>query len=174
MLRKFNFFIVLTASLFLLGCGEAGYQDINAFIEEGKRKKPGKVKALPILSPYKPYSYSSAQFRSPFEPPALVEKKVLAASSNVKPDLNRQKQRLENFELSSLSMVGSVEKDGVFWALVKDSEGSIERVKEGHYLGKNYGRITSLTIQSIDVVEIVPNGPDGWLERPNIISISEK
>lgn len=167
-------FFLCLSSLFLSACQKGSHQDIVDFIEESKRKQPGKVKALPVYSPYKPYVYNATQLRNPFEPPALVEKKVLAASSNVKPDLDRQKQRLENFEFSSLRMVGTIKKRGVLWALIQDPEGSIERVKPGYYLGKNHGRITEMNNQNIDVVEIVPNGLDGWLERPNIITLKER
>ena len=166
--RVMKLFGVCVVGVLLAACNQSSHQDITDFIEESKRKQPGKVKALPIYAPYKPYVYNAAQLRSPFEPPALVEKKVLAASSNVKPDLERQKQRLENFDFASLSMVGTIKKDGVLWALIRDPEGSIERVKPGYYMGKNHGRITDLTTQGIDVVEIVPNGLDGWLERPNV------
>ncbi|MFT5117240.1 MAG: type IV pilus assembly protein PilP [Kiritimatiellia bacterium] len=161
-------------SLLLVACEKSSHQDIKDFITETKRKPPGKVPGLPIYAPYKPYVYNAAQIRSPFEPPALIEQKVLAASSNVKPDLDRQKQRLEGFGFSSLLMVGTVKKNGVLWGLIRDPEGSIERVKTGYYLGKNHGRITELNAQSIDVVEIVPNGLDGWLERPNLITLKEK
>ncbi len=165
---------VLLLIAFLAACEKSSHQDVKDFIEESKRRQPGKVKALPMHAPYKPYAYSATQLRSPFEPPALVQKKVLAANSNIKPDLDRQKQRLENFDFSSLRMVGTIKKDGVLWGLVRDPEGSIERVKAGYYVGRNHGRITSLNNQSIDVIEIVPNGLDGWLERPNIISLQEK
>lgn len=158
---------------FLQACQKRSHQDIVDFIEESKRKQPAKVQALPVYAPYKPYVYNATQLRSPFEPPALVEKKIIAASSNVKPDLDRQKQRLENFEFSSLSMVGTIKQKGVLWALIRDPEGAIERVREGYYLGRNHGRITDLNNQSIDVIEIVPNGLDGWLERPNIITMKE-
>jgi len=99
---------------------------------------------------------------------------VLVASSNVKPDLDRQKQRLESFEFSSLSMVGTVKQGETLWGLIRDPEGSIERVKIGYYLGKNNGKITNVTNQVIDVVEIVSSGSEGWLERPNVIPIKEQ
>ncbi len=174
MLMKAKGLLVACLCLVIIGCEKPSHQDVHDFIAESKRRQPGKVKALPIYAPYKPYLYNAARLRSPFEPPALVEKKILAAKSNVTPDLDRQKQRLENFEFTSLSMVGSIEKDGILWALIRDPDGSIERVRQGYYLGKNHGRITGLTTQSIDVVEIVPNGLDGWLERPNVITIKER
>jgi type IV pilus assembly protein PilP len=173
-MKKVNVCFLCLFSLFLMACQKSSHQDIVEFIEESKRKQPGKVKALPVYAPYKPYAYNATQLRSPFEPPALVQKKILAASSNVTPDLDRQKQRLEQFDFSALKMVGTLKKGGVLWALIQDPEGSIERVKPGYYLGRNHGLITGMNDRNIDVVEIVPNGLDGWLERPNIITLKER
>jgi len=163
---------LLIITILVSGCGLSSHEDLKDFIAENKRRPPGEVKAPPQFEPYKPFVYDATRLRSPFEPPAQVEKKTIVASSNVKPDLNRQKQRLESFEFGSLSMVGTVKKSGVLWALVRDPDGSIERVRTGNYLGKNHGRITDLSEQKIDVVEIVPNGIRGWLQRPNVISLN--
>jgi type IV pilus assembly protein PilP len=169
-----RFLVILVSCMVLAACEKSSHQDVKDFIAESKRKQPGKIKPLPLYAPYKPHVYDPAGLRSPFEPPAVVQKKVLAAKSNVKPDLDRSRQRLEQFEFSTLRMVGSIKKDGVIWGLIRDPEGSIERVKEGYYLGKNHGRIVSLTEQKADIIEIVPNGLNGWLERPNIIMINNK
>lgn len=162
--------IALVGTL-LIACEKGGHQDVQDFINEAKRQQPGKIKPLPVYAPYKPHVYDPAGFRSPFEPPAIIQQRVLAAKSNVKPDLDRPRQRLEQFEFTTLKMVGSIKKDGVIWGLIRDPDGSIERVREGYYLGKNHGRIVNLTEQKADVVEIVPNGVDGWLERPNVIVV---
>ena len=169
--------LLVVSTLLLASCQKPAHDDVYTFIESNKERPPGKIKPLKRYPPYKPYSYSAQQLRSPFVPPSVIEKKVLIASSNVKPDLDRQKQRLENFNFSSLSMVGTVKQGETLWGLIRDPEGSIERVKVGYYLGKNNGKITGVSNQSIDVVEIVPNGNDGndgWLERPNVISIKEQ
>ncbi|ODS24304.1 hypothetical protein AB835_04575 [Candidatus Endobugula sertula] len=166
--------VILPFSVILLACEPASHQDVIDFIAESKRKQPGKIKPLPVYRPYKPHVYDAAVLRSPFEPPVVEQQKKIAAKSNVKPDLNRQKQRLESFDFSALSMVGTIEKDNVLWALIRDPKGSIERVRQGYYLGKNHGRIEALTEQKIDVIEIVPNGSNGWLERPNAMTINEK
>jgi len=168
-----SFFLLLFSCL-LIACEPVSHQDVKDFIAESKGRQPGNIKPLLTYAPYQPHVYDATSLRSPFEPPTLVQKKVLAAKSNVKPDLERRKQPLEKFEFSSLSMVGSVKKDDVLWALIRDPEGSITRVKKGYYLGQNHGRIESLSEQKIDVVEVVPNGLEGWLERPNVISIRER
>jgi type IV pilus assembly protein PilP len=172
-IQKWPICLMIVVSL-LASCQKPAHDDVYAFIESNKERPPGKIKSLKRYPPYKPYTYRAQQLRSPFTPPYVIEKKVLVASSNVKPDLDRQKQRLETFEFSSLSMVGTVKQGEILWGLIRDPEGSIERVRMGYYLGKNNGKITNVTNQSIDVVEIVPNGSEGWLERPNVISIKEQ
>lgn len=166
--------IVIALSAFLQACEKASNQDIVAFIEETKRRQPADVKAPAVYAPYEPYVYNAAQLRSPFEPPAVIQKRELAANSNVKPNLNRQKERLESYEFTTLSMVGTVQKKGVLWALIRDPDGGIERVRQGSYLGRNHGKIVTVEAQKIDVVEIVSDGYSGWLERPNLITMKEE
>ena len=164
---------IIALAFALVGCDTASHQDLRDFMDETKRRPPGKVPEPPRFEPYKPFVYDANRLRSPFQPPSRIETQVLAEVSNVKPDLQRQRQRLESFEFASLSMVGTLEQSGTLWALIRDPDGTIERVREGSFLGKNHGRITQLTEQQIDVVEIVPNGVNGWLERPNVISLND-
>ena len=51
---------------------------------------------------------------------------------------------------------------------------SVHRVKVGDYLGRNHGRITGIEENRVDVVEIVPDGEGGWLERPRTLSLAER
>jgi type IV pilus assembly protein PilP len=70
-------------------------------------------------------------------------------------------------------MVGTLERGAFNWALVKDPEGGIHRVKVGNYLGRNHGKIVELTDTYLAVVEIVTDGTrDGWVERPRTIELS--
>ena len=52
--------------------------------------------------------------------------------------------------------------------------GGVHRVKVGDYLGRNHGRIVSVDEAKIDVVEIVPDGEGGWLERPRSLTLKER
>lgn len=55
------------------------------------------------------------------------------------------------------------------FALVNGA-GGVHRVRVGDYLGRNNGRIIAINEGKIDVVEIVPDGEGGWLERPRSLS----
>ena len=162
--------------LFLSGCG--GFdenRDLRDYIEETKRRPAGQIDPLPPFVPYQSFTYSAMTLRAPFDPPVdEVHEMVLGKRTGVKPDLNREKEYLEEFNIAGLSMVGTLERSGVLWALVDDGDGGIHRVAQGNYLGKNHGVIVAASSRQIEVVEIVPDGVGGWVERPQVLQIVEK
>lgn len=159
--------------LVLTGCGgSSSFEDIDAYMAEIKSRPVGQIPPIPPFKAYKAFNYSASGLRSPFIKP--VEAKQIARLSGnaaVKPDFNRKQEFLEQFSLDSLRMVGSLELDGVRWALVKDSENSVHRVRSGHYLGRNHGRVVETTETSLLIIEIVSDGGDGWIERPRTLEI---
>ena len=54
-------------------------------------------------------------------------------------------------------MVGTVQVDSLMWALIKDEDNHLYRVKTGNYLGENMGKITRITSEKIELVEMIPN-----------------
>lgn len=170
-----HIFLPLIISVFgvLVGCSSSdSHSDLREFIDENKKRPPGKIKEAPQIKPYEAFSYDAYRLRSPFDRPvsAKLQQQIVSSSSNVKPDLTRKKERLEQYDLSSLNMVGTLTSGGSLWALISDPDGSIERVRQGNYVGRNNGKITSLSEDKIDLLEIVASG-EGWLERPNIMEL---
>jgi type IV pilus assembly protein PilP len=70
-------------------------------------------------------------------------------------------------------MVGTLEQAGAWFGLVQDNEGLIHRVQVGNHMGQNYGRILSITENQIALVEIIPDGLGGYLERPAAVSLRD-
>ncbi len=70
-------------------------------------------------------------------------------------------------------MVGTLSNQEGTFALVRGA-GGVHRVKVGDYLGRNDGKIVSISEGKIDVVEIVPDGEGGWLERPRSLTLKER
>lgn len=165
--------VFLSASL-LAGCGSEDFSDLDAFMEE-KRSRPGGIIApIPTFQAYDPFAYSAMALRSPFDRPVEVRDVTqLKAISAVKPDESRPKEFLEQFTFDSLAMVGTLERGGTQWALVRDPEGGVHRVTLGNYLGRNHGKVVELAETYVSVVEIVSDGTeDGWVERPRTIELS--
>nr|WP_285903188.1 pilus assembly protein PilP [Alkalimarinus sediminis] len=171
---------ILGVTVAISGCsGGDGFADLDQFMDETKAKPRGKVEPLPEFKAYQSFTYSAANRRDPFSPPVDVVLSSVAEEkpeSNVKPDLDRPKELLETFGLGSLKMVGTLQRqDGnTLWALISDNEGGIHRVKTGQFLGKNHGRIVAIEESQLELIEIVPNGRGGWLERPRSISLDDQ
>ncbi|MEP1469990.1 MAG: pilus assembly protein PilP [Halieaceae bacterium] len=175
MTRKFRLTLLIAAiASVTAGCGGRDFADLDAFMAE-KRARPGGIIApIPTFKAYEAFAYSATTLRSPFDRPIEVrEITQLQAISTIKPDNDRAKEFLEQFTFDSLSMVGSLERGGDEWTLVRDPEGGVHRVSVGNFLGRNHGKVVEMTDSYIAVVEIVSDGTEeGWVERPRTIELS--
>jgi type IV pilus assembly protein PilP len=163
-------------SMILVACsGGAEHSDLRAYIKEVQAKPAGKIDPVPTYPPYETFIYGSASKRSPFDQPVDIQRRVYAqANSNIQPDFNRVKQHLESFDLSSLIMVGTLSQGGNLWALIQDPSGGIVKVAKGNYMGKNHGKVLVVDNTKIELMEIVSNGLDGWVERPRLLTLAKK
>ena len=97
----------------------------------------------------------------------------LQSIATVRPDSGRPKEFLEQFELESLLMVGTMQRGGKNWTLLQDPEGGIHRVGVSNYLGRNHGRVVEMAPTFLSVIEIVSDGSEGgWVERPRTIMLA--
>ncbi|MDO6682853.1 MULTISPECIES: pilus assembly protein PilP [unclassified Oceanobacter] len=175
-MNKHLWLLAMGVSMLLLqGCSQsANTADLQQFVSQALAKPRGRIEPIPVFKPYEYFSYSAAGLRSPFELPVVVDSTLQSAqaSSNVRPDFDRPKEHLEQFPLGQLTMVGTMAGvDGVLWALVKDGSGSVVRIKRGYYMGQNHGRVITVSSNRLSLIEIVPNGLGGWIERPKTIAL---
>lgn len=165
---------VLSLAYMLTGCtGGDNVADLRQFMRDVEKKPKGAIPPLPEFEPYQAFAYSASNTRSPFEPPIIVPPKTEEQKRNVgvKPPENHVKQFLERFPLSTLAMVGTLQKDNSTFALVEDGNGGVHRVKVGDYMGDKWGQVESIEDTRIDVTEIVSDGAGGWLRRPRTIEL---
>lgn len=167
---------VLVATLLVQGCSSSNNQDLIDYMEQTKQdaRNQSRIDPLPAYPPYVAVIYSGAGLRSPFEPPRDVVIAEVRGKSASAPDMSRPKEFLERFNIAELSMVGTIEKEGIRWALIKDRGNSVHRVKAGSYVGQNYGRITGIRPTGIDLIEVVVNGQGGWIERPRALNMQSE
>lgn len=166
--------IFLVSILLVSGCGGSDFSDLQGYMDEVRARPRGEIEPLPKFQPYESFTYSAAALRSPFQPPIKLEMADRQkGSKNVKPDETRTKQFLEGFNIETFVMVGTLANDVGAFALVSGA-GGVHRVRVGDYLGRNHGRIIAVDESKIDVIEIVPDGEGGWLERPRSLSIKER
>lgn len=166
---------LLAAMALLLSACSSGdqYADIKAFMQGIEEQPRGNIAPLPEFESYQAFTYGASNRRSPFEPPVVIPQKSDEQKRNigVKPPQDHVKQYLERFNLSSLTMVGTLEQDGGSWALIEDGERGVHRVQVGDYMGSSWGQIESINDTGIDITEIVSDGAGGWLRRPRTIEL---
>lgn len=175
-MKLFKITAAMAFTLVLSACGDSGYEDLTAFMAEKKARPAGQIEPIPTFTPYRPFDYEATLLRAPFDRPVAAKDLIeLLPASKVAPDANRPKEFLENFNIESLRMVGTIERKGQLWALINDNQGNIHYVKEGNYLGRNHGKIMATTPTLVQVVEIVTAGSSGgWVERPRTLELREK
>jgi type IV pilus assembly protein PilP len=160
-------------TVLLTGCS-ASFDDVESQMEAIRQKPRGRVEPPPEFTPMPTYTYAAHQLRSPFAPPVDAAQLVTETGRKVEPDFTRPQEYLERFNLEALRLRGTLQRpDGPLFALIEDGNGGVQRVKVGNYLGKNQGRIAEITPTQLSIVEIVPDGRDGWVERPRSLNLSE-
>jgi len=175
--NAFRALVVTFSVSILVACSAGSFDDLNSYIKSVKARPAARIAPLPEFKTYETFAYSASELRDPFkmfEDEAEVAKPVtVTKSSGPQPDLNRNKETLEQYPLDTLRFVGQLERDGKTWAIVTSPDSLVHRVKVGNYIGKNFGRITKITEQKIEISELVTDGMGGWIERKAALSIGE-
>lgn len=157
----------------LAGCS-ASFDDVESQMAAIRQKPRGRVEPPPEFTPMPTYTYAAHQLRSPFAPPVSADQLVIGTGKKVEPDFTRPQEYLERFSLEELRLRGTLQRPGgPLFALIEDGNGGVQRVKVGNYLGKNQGKIVDISPTQVSLVEIVPDGRDGWVERPRSLTLIE-
>jgi len=158
-----------TLCLLLLGllAGCSGRDaDLDRFIEATKKEPGGRVEPLPEVKPYEAFAYNDQDKRSPFVPGGN-------ATGGLRPDSHRNRDYLEQFSLDTLKMVGTLNLGANHYGLVQTKDGRVHRVVIGEHMGTNDGKILTITPSKIALVEIIPDGLGGYIERPAALALNE-
>jgi type IV pilus assembly protein PilP len=162
--------LCLAASLSLLsGCSGAN-GELSAFIAQTKQEPGGRVEPLPEVKPYESFIYAVATMRSPFLPGSPGG---TAGASGLRPDTKRNREFLEQFPLDTLRMVGTLKLASQNYGLVQTKDGLVHRVVPGNFLGTSDGKVIDISPSKIQVIEIVPDGLGGYMERAAALALNE-
>jgi type IV pilus assembly protein PilP len=168
-IRDASLIFAVLAGLSLAGCS-GGQSDLQKWIADTKKKPGGRIQALPEVKPYETYVYSAAKMRSPFQPQGPNAGNGLAS---VRANTRRNREFLEGFSLDTLKMVGTFKVGSSFYGLVQSKDGLVHKIQPGNYLGQNDGKVTEITGGKISLVEIIPDGLGGYIERPASLALTD-
>jgi len=178
MSRKFSMraFAAAAMILALAGCGRSvtsKYDDapnLETWVTEVKARPAPPLDPLPVMQQFETFEYAAQALRDPFSE-AFTD---ISGGSGPRPDPNRPKQVLEQFPLDSLDMVGTLGRGSDLVALVMAPDKVTYRVRPGVYMGQSDGRVTAVYEDRIELVELVPDGAGGWLERPASVALEDQ
>lgn len=166
--------LVLAAAIVaaVAGCGRGvtstpgDAPNLEEWVANVRARPAPPLDPLPVMQQFETFEYAAQGLRDPFSD-------AFADTGGVgpRPDSDRRKHELEDFPLDSLEMVGTIGRGGGIIGLVMAPNKVTHRVRVGDYMGQADGRITSVAEDRIELVELVPDGAGGWLERPAAISL---
>ena len=151
------------------GC-TGGKGELEQWITTTKVRPGGRIDPLPEVKPYETYVYNVGTSRSPFQPQGP---NAGLNGANVRPSNRRNREFLEGFSLDTMKMVGTFKVGGNFYGLVQSRDGLVHKVQPGNFLGQNDGKITEITSSKISLVEIIPDGLGGYIERPASLALAD-
>jgi type IV pilus assembly protein PilP len=157
------------AVLSLSGCS-SGMDQLRKQVDEIKSRPGEAIEPLPEIKPYESFAYNASNMRSPFVPTAPARTDLAAG---VRPDVKRPREFLEQFPLDTMRMVGTLQLQGRNYGLVQGKDGLVHRVLPGSFVGQNDGRIVGISSTKISIIEIVPDGLGGYIERPAALALTE-
>lgn len=173
---SFRALALIAVFALLTGCGrgitsEPGdAPNLEEFVANTKAKPAPPLDPLPVMQQFETFEYAAQGLRDPFSNAFTSD----SSGSGPRPDSSRRKQTLEQFPLDSLDMVGTLGRAGGLVGLVMAPDKVTYRVQPGVYLGQNDGRVTGVFEDRIELVELVPDGAGGWLERPATVALEDQ
>lgn len=165
---------LLSAVLLLSACG-SNNDELQAWMDQQKREVRPNVPPLKPPKKFNPDPYVVADAVDPFALQKLtvaLKQDAHQPNSLMAAEMNRRREPLEAFPLDSMTMVGSVDRKGVTYALIK-ADGLLYQVKPGDYLGQNFGKVMKITETEVDLREIVQDASGEWIERPTSLQLQE-
>jgi type IV pilus assembly protein PilP len=175
MMRRIACSGLIGALALLSGCG-AENDELRAWMEQQRREVKPNITPLQPPKKFDPQPYAMAAAVEPFSAQKLtvaLKQEARQPNSLLAAEMNRRKEPLEAYPLDSMSMVGSVNKLGQPFALLR-VDALLYQVKVGDYLGQNYGRVTKIAETEVALREIVQDAAGEWIERPASLQLQER
>lgn len=165
----------LAVALLLSGCSDSDVREVRDWMDLTKKETKPSVKPLPAPKDFIPFAYESKEAVDPFNQIKLTAELARAAerSNNPnRPDMSRPKELLENFPLDTMRMVGSLQKGGITYALLQIDK-NVYQVKSGQRMGQNFGLVTRVAENAVDIREVVQDAGGDWVERMSKLELQE-
>jgi type IV pilus assembly protein PilP len=154
------------------GCSSSEHDDLRQWMSSAVKDTKVRIPPLPQVAPYAPTRYEPEGALDPFRSGKIVSE-TGKLGGGARPDLNRQKEELEQFPLESLNFVGLLQRGKENHAIVK-VDGALYKVKLGNYLGQDFGVVTHISEDKISLRELIQDAGGDWIERTSTLQLQEQ
>lgn len=162
------------ACLALAGCGGSN-DELRQWMSDVRKEMRPVTPKVNEPKIFEPFIYRDQNEVDPFDPSKISNAlKAMAAKSNsgLAPDLSRRREPLEAFPLDTITMVGTLERPHLKYALLR-ADGVIYQVKVGNYVGQNFGLVTRIDENQVTLREVVQDAAGEWVERTTTLQLQE-
>lgn len=166
--KFFQPFVILVMLVGLVGCA-SDTKEVEVWVAEVKARPAPPLDPLPVMKQFETFEYAAQNLRDPFAAP-LPDRN---SGNGPRPNIDRRKEAMEAYAIDSVRMVGTISSGGGLVGLVSSPDKVTYRLRPGNYIGQNDGRITAIYEDRIELVELVPDGAGGWLERQAKIALED-
>jgi type IV pilus assembly protein PilP len=168
---KRSYIAASIVSLLFAGCANTEHSDLKEFVAQSEQGLRGRVEALPLVASQEAMTYSAAELPDPFRPSSAKPSLALRTAGDWRPPEPRE--MLEAYPLDALKMVGTMERKGTRWALIKTPDSTVHRVTVGNRIGQNFGAIAMVADTGVTLQEHVEDG-SGWSERTASLQLQDE
>jgi len=177
-MSTFRFLLVGLAVLGLSGCFGSEQEDLQRWMAEQRAQVKPTVPPISEPKKFTPQAYTEGSSFDPFDMQKLTQalrrdSAQPSTSALIAPELARRKEALEAFPLDSMTMVGSLDRNGQPVALISVDK-LLYQVRVGNHLGLNYGLITRISETELGLREIVQDAAGEWIERVATLQLQER
>jgi len=119
--------------------------------------------------------FDIATLRDPFESylTVLEKKSKQQRDASRNRDSNRDSEPLEDFDLGALKLVAIMQMGTNRAAMVENHEGRGFVVRKGSYIGRDNGRVVSITERNVEIMEDEFNVVGEIVQRKAVLTLNE-
>jgi type IV pilus assembly protein PilP len=161
--------------MLMTGCSNE-QEDVGRWMEKEAVGLVGRVDPLPEIKIFPVVGYLAvSDVREPFDPARIQLTVGQRPNSEPPPEVSpvRAREPLEAFPLESLKMVGLLTQGKQVHALVQ-AEQALYQVHVGNFMGLDYGKITMIAEDAIELQEFIEDPNEGWVTRISSLQLQER
>ncbi len=166
--------LMVVAACTLAGCAN-DQSELRAWMQEVRANTRPVEERIEEPKRFAPFRYEDEAQADPFSPQKLavvLESSQRPGSTGLRPDLNRRREALEAFPLDTIRMVGRLVNGRRNHALLQVDK-TVYQAQVGNYAGQNFGVITRISENEVQLQELVQDAAGDWVRRESTLRLQE-